>query len=221
MRRVATHFLAPPHRGRRSRAGPRGPALVFVTALLCALPAVADEGAIPVVNGFTPASGAPGTIVKIAGENLDQVVSIEFEGGAAASFTLFSSSMLKAAVPAAAQTGRILLRSANGGAWTPSSFRVIHPPAGGLGLAPPSPNPGPGPFRIAYNVPAARAVDLDVMDVRGRRVRRLVHGVVAPGPHVELWDGRDAGGQRAAPGLYFVMLRLEDGHRTRRLVVID
>jgi hypothetical protein len=87
--------------------------------------------------------------------------------------------------------------------------------------APPAPNPGAAPFRLAYNVPADRPVRLDVLDLRGRLVRRLVDGTVAPGPHAEVWDGRDRAGRRAAPGLYFVTLRLDEGIRARRLVVLD
>jgi hypothetical protein len=192
-------------------------------ALLAALAAHAQATAspIPVVHGFTPASGPAGTIVKIAGENFDQVLWIEFAGGVRCDFRLFSSSMLKVEVPEGAGSGPILLHAEQGGAWTPSAFHVVSPPSGGLELAAPAPSPGAPPFRLRFGLPDARRVRLDVMDVRGRRVRRLLDQVLERGPHETAWDGRDAAGLRAGPGLYLVMLRLEEGIVTRRLIAID
>jgi len=205
---------------RRRLRDARRAALLGAILIFASGPAGADT-ALPVVNGFTPPEGPPGTIVKIAGEHFDQVLWVEFEGGLRSDFRLFSSNMLKVEVPAGAESGPILLRTETGGAWTPSAFRVITPPVGGLALAPPYPNPGAAPFRLRLNLPAARRVQLDVLDVRGRRVRRLLDGVLERGPQQALWDGRDAAGLRAAPGLYLVMLRLEEGIVTRRLVVLD
>lgn len=162
-----------------------------------------------------------GTIVKIAGENLDQVLWVEFAGGITTDFRLMTTRMLKVAVPEGALSGPILLRTAAGGAWTPSDFRVIEPPAGALALAPPFPSPGDAPYRLRFNLPTARRVQLDVLDLRGRRVRRLVDGMLARGPQLAIWDGRDAAGARVAPGVYLVALRNEKGLLMRRLVVLD
>jgi len=202
------------------------PRRTHVTLLLAlglmgmATPAFSDS-AIPVVYAFTPHKGSPGTVVKIAGDNFDGVLSIEFPGGVLTDFRLFSSSMLKVTVPDGAGSGLILLRSANGGAWTPDVFQVITPPTGGLALAAPYPNPGPGPFRIRFNLPAERRFELDVVDPAGRRVRRLAGGTAAAGPHETTWDARDTAGRRAPPGLYLVRLRLGDGVQARRLLLID
>jgi hypothetical protein len=211
------------HRNRPGRGAHPGAcaALLAATFVLAAARPASPDTAIPVVHGFTPNEGVPGTVVKIAGENFDSVLWIEFAGGRRVDFRLFSTSMLKVAVPEGAESGPILLGTEQGGAWTPSSFRVITPPVGGLALAPPFPNPGAAPYRLGFNMPATRRVQLDVMDVRGRRVRRLLDGVVDRGPHVAIWDGREAAGGRAAPGLYLVMLRLEVAIVTRRLVVLD
>lgn len=207
---------AAPARG----APPHAASLLAAILVLAAAPAMANT-AVPVVHGFTPPQGPPGTIVKIAGEHFDRVLWVEFTGGLRVDFRLFSANMLKVEVPDGAASGPILLGTAEGGAWTPSEFKVITPPAGGLALAAPYPSPGAGPFRLGINVPATRRVQLDVLDVRGRRVRRLLDDVLERGPHLALWDGRDAGGLRAGPGIYLVMLRLKDGIVTRRLVVLE
>jgi hypothetical protein len=179
------------------------------------------QAGVPVVHAFTPHEGPPGTVIKIAGEHLDQVLWVEFAGGVLTDFRLFTTSMLKVDVPEGARTGSILLRTENGGAWSPSSFRVITPPVGGLELGRPYPNPGAGPFHIAFNLPAARRVRVDVLDLSGRRVRRLVDDVRDAGPQQTVWDGRDGAGRRATQGLYLIQLRLNDGIETRPLIVLD
>lgn len=175
----------------------------------------------PHVNGFTPQIGRPGTIVKIAGEHLDRVISIEFTGGVSADFTLFKDTMLKVAVPAGAETGPILLRDGRSVSETPAWFRVIVPSPGALALAPARPNPGRGPFAVAFNLPESDVVHLGVFDVRGRRVADLANGPLAAGGHERVWDARGTNGGRVAPGLYFVRLRLRNGAVTRPIVVLD
>ena len=46
-------------------------------------------------------------------------------------------------------------------------------------------------------------VNLEVFDVSGKRVKIISDGVRQPGKHEVYWDGRDAGGERVASGLYF------------------
>jgi hypothetical protein len=73
------------------------------------------------------------------------------------------------------------------------------------------PNPFGQGLLCAYSVPVESAARLDVIDVRGRLVRTLVDSIVARGAHRAAWDGTDARGQSAAPGVYF--LRLESAGR--------
>jgi hypothetical protein len=81
-------------------------------------------------------------------------------------------------------------------------------------------SPGPTPA-LEWSAPPGRAVRLELIDVRGRRVRTLVAGrpVGAGGRERATWDGVDDAGRRVAPGLYFAALTLEGGdRRTVRLV---
>lgn len=79
-----------------------------------------------------------------------------------------------------------------------------------LRLAAPAPSPARAgePTRIAFTLPAgaAAAVRLEILDVRGRLVRRLLDGPLPPGPHARAWDGRDEAGREAPPGVYGVRL---------------
>jgi hypothetical protein len=81
-----------------------------------------------------------------------------------------------------------------------------------------SPNPAHGPATLAWNNPVAARVTLDVLDVAGRRVRRILDGIAPAGPQRASWDGRADGGARVAPGLYLARLVTPTGASTTSLV---
>jgi len=65
----------------------------------------------------------------------------------------------------------------------------------------------PAQFSFALREPAT--VRFDLFDATGRWVDRLARGRRAAGPHRLIWDGRDARGRRAAPGIYFGRLETD------------
>ena len=67
-------------------------------------------------------------------------------------------------------------------------------------------NPAGTRAEFAFVLPRAGLVDLEVMDVTGRAVRKLERGDIAAGTHVRGWDLTDDSGRRVAPGAYFVRL---------------
>jgi hypothetical protein len=87
-------------------------------------------------------------------------------------------------------------------------------------LEPARPNPARGATRLGFALPAEERVTLEVIDVRGRRVRILSSGVRSAGPHAVSWDLRDAAGRRVAPGLYFARLAGEREVRVQRFVTL-
>ena len=70
---------------------------------------------------------------------------------------------------------------------------------------------GPNPFNprtdLRFGLTQEARVKLDILDVRGRRLIRLVDGVTAAGPHVVPWTGVDDRGRTLASGVYFVRLQ--------------
>lgn len=68
------------------------------------------------------------------------------------------------------------------------------------------PNPFNPRTEIHYALPRAGAVALNVYDLKGRLVHRLVDGVQPPGGRVAAWDGRDWRGRPVASGTYFARL---------------
>ena len=64
--------------------------------------------------------------------------------------------------------------------------------------------------------PAVTAI-LEVYDASGRRLRRLS----ARAGETLVWDGRDAGGRRQAPGVYLYRLEVGAQRRRGRVVVLQ
>ncbi len=85
--------------------------------------------------------------------------------------------------------------------------------------------PAPSPFRdattISFDVARTGRAALEILDVTGRRVVRLLDGDrVAAGTHRVRWDGRDERGARVSPGIYFVRLTGAQGTETRKVSVL-
>jgi hypothetical protein len=89
-----------------------------------------------------------------------------------------------------------------------------------LELLPVTPNPTGGAARVAFVLPAAGPVTVDVFDASGRRVRRLLEGPLAAGPHRIDWDGRTGAGRPAAAGRYWIALEAGAASRTRAVTLV-
>ena len=83
-----------------------------------------------------------------------------------------------------------------------------------------APQPSHASASLTFALFENARVRLDIYDVSGRHVRRVVDGAFTPGAHTLAWDGRVDSGEAAAAGIYFV--RLEAGGRnvTARVVRI-
>jgi hypothetical protein len=80
----------------------------------------------------------------------------------------------------------------------------------------------PNPFRdraaVAFTVARRARVRLDVYDVTGRLVTRLVDEPREAGRHIVYWGGRDRSGMPVASGVYFYRLRIGNWSDTRRML---
>jgi len=89
-------------------------------------------------------------------------------------------------------------------------------------LLPAVPNPFNPETRIRFRLPAGpdRQVRLEVLDTRGRRVRRLLEARLSPGTYEQVWNGRDGGGHPSAAGVYLVILQVEGRRHTRKVLLL-
>jgi hypothetical protein len=93
-----------------------------------------------------------------------------------------------------------------------------------VSLAVAGPNPSNGTAALRFSLPAPADVRLNVYDLRGRLVRRLVDGSRGAGLHVVQWDGRDRHGRGVSGGVYFARLMvsgesLRDARVTKIVVI--
>ena len=90
-----------------------------------------------------------------------------------------------------------------------------------LELGPPAPNPSSDRVRMDLIAGTRQHVAVDVVDVQGRLMRRMLEGWVEPGRQALTWDGRDATGQPARPGIYLIRASSSLGdRRERRLAIV-
>jgi hypothetical protein len=94
------------------------------------------------------------------------------------------------------------------------------PGAGRVAFLPPSPNPAHEGCVFRIELPAGAPSRLELFDAAGRRVRDLAAGVLGAGVHEIPWDGRDARGQAAAPGLYYARFTGAGAAIAREVVVL-
>ena len=83
---------------------------------------------IPTVSAFSPTSGGVGTEVTISGTNFSSATDVQFNGTSASSFTIDSSTQIRATVPTGATTGRISVSNSKGTGSSATDFVVLQPP---------------------------------------------------------------------------------------------
>jgi hypothetical protein len=79
----------------------------------------------------------------------------------------------------------------------------------------------PNPFNmnttIKYNLSAPADVALDIYNMNGQKVKKLVHEQKAAGLHTAKWDGVNERGAIVPSGVYFYKLLARDGSKTTEL----
>ena len=97
---------------------------------------------------------------------------------------------------------------------------VQGPPHLAARLGPNWPNPFNPRTTIPVELTAPSDVQLEVIDVRGRRVAVLYHGRLEPGRHEFVWNGADVRDMPLPSGVYRVRLRTEQGVRTHAMTLL-
>ncbi len=90
-----------------------------------------------------------------------------------------------------------------------------------LALGPIVPNPFADATVIKFNMAEEGPVTVSIYNVSGRLVATLVDGSLSAGEHRVMWDGKDAGGQKVARGVYFCRMTTDRGTQMRKVVLID
>lgn len=82
----------------------------------------------------------------------------------------------------------------------------------------------PNPFRehteISFDLPRRGLLQVEIFDLRGRKVRTLIDGTSAAGKHTSVWDGRNDDGKKLASGVYLVRVIYGAVTSIRRLTLL-
>jgi Tol biopolymer transport system component len=82
------------------------------------------------------------------------------------------------------------------------------------------PNPFNAQTLIQYQLPEAQAVNLEIYDLLGRKVRTLVSGGQGAGVYLVVWDGLDETGNAVASGIYLYRLETGVAVQVRRMTLL-
>ncbi len=102
-------------------------------------------------------------------------------------------------------------------------WRIATTAPGAGGIVAIYPNPAStGPVSIAFRLIEEVDIVLRIYDARGRLVREIGGGTLAPNlaGHVLAWDGHDGGGRRAASGVYWARLDMGGRQSVRRFALV-
>ncbi|PKK84046.1 MAG: hypothetical protein CVT49_05310 [candidate division Zixibacteria bacterium HGW-Zixibacteria-1] len=87
-------------------------------------------------------------------------------------------------------------------------------------LYPNRPNPFNPRTVIAYDVPVATHVTIEVFNILGQSITTLVDEEKAPGRYEVIWNGHDAGGSRVASGIYLYNMRAGDFVESKKMMLM-
>ncbi len=90
------------------------------------------------------------------------------------------------------------------------------PPAGNLACYP---NPFGAQLNIELKLAQPGDVSLEVFNLRGQSVRKLIPANLKAGTFSASWDGRDSAGKPAANGVYLLRATSAEGTQTRRVLL--
>lgn len=82
------------------------------------------------------------------------------------------------------------------------------------------PNPFNPETRISYTLPHDALVKLAIYNIKGQKVKTLVHEFETAGHRSIRWEGTDEAGEKVASGIYFYRLKAGDFSQTCKMVLI-
>jgi hypothetical protein len=92
----------------------------------------------------------------------------------------------------------------------------------GVRFGRPWPNPSVTSMSLQLELPVRAMVTAEVVDVSGRRVAILLDGAsFTAGAHRVTWDGRDAAGRHAAPGVYMMRVSAGSASTMSRIIRLE
>ena len=82
------------------------------------------------------------------------------------------------------------------------------------------PNPFNPTTTISFEIPNDAHVSLEIYNVRGQMVKRLLNTHKAIGKHSVTWDGKDEQGRDCSSGIYYYRLKSHGIIHTQKMLML-
>ncbi len=82
------------------------------------------------------------------------------------------------------------------------------------------PNPFNPTTAIEYSLPRQSNVSIEIFDILGRNVRRLLNETKSAGMYKVMWDGTDQNGISVATGIYLYQIQANDFVQTKKMLLL-
>ena len=82
------------------------------------------------------------------------------------------------------------------------------------------PNPFNSTTTIAFDLPTDQRVTMEVIDLKGERVRVLLDQIMPAGRHTMTWAGIGDDGRPMSPGVYWIRTHAGNRHDVRKAVLV-
>jgi flagellar hook assembly protein FlgD len=82
------------------------------------------------------------------------------------------------------------------------------------------PNPFNPETKIDFQIMDGSFVTVDIYNLKGQRIRRLINEVKTQGKHSVIWNGTDENGKLVSSGVYLYRLQAGDFHTTRKMLMM-
>lgn len=83
------------------------------------------------------------------------------------------------------------------------------------------PNPFNSETRINYSITSEQNVRLEVFDMLGRSVKKIIDGRFLPGKYSAVWNGTDNSGKMVSSGIYFYRMITETEIQSRKMILLE
>ena len=83
------------------------------------------------------------------------------------------------------------------------------------------PNPASEFADIYIDVPESGTAELDIFDIKGRKISNVYHGFLNEGPHKITWNLRDNAHSSLASGVYYARLVTERAVKTLKILIVE
>ena len=82
----------------------------------------------------------------------------------------------------------------------------------------------PNPFNprtsISFGLPQKSTVSLDIYDLLGRKIAKIIDGELGAGQHLITWNGEDSNGSSVSSGIYFYRLVTDYGVKQAKMTLL-